>query len=64
MESSSSISKLAGRIGMLFVLLGCLFFFFGIFGGPRGFAFAGVCVMAASLVGFFIEEQGNRRSSS
>ncbi|MBK6723744.1 MAG: hypothetical protein IPO41_01475 [Acidobacteria bacterium] len=64
MENSTGMSKLAGRVGMLFVLVGCLLFFLGIFGAPRILAFVGVIVMAASLVGFFIEEQGNRRASS
>lgn len=56
------MSKLAGRIGSLLCGLGVIAFFVGIFGGPRSFAFAGVAMMAASLVGFFVEEQGNRRA--
>lgn len=64
MNNSSGISKLAGRLGSLLVALGVLSFFFGIFGGPRTFAFVGVAMMAASLVGFFVEEQGNRKAQS
>ena len=64
MENSTGMSKLAGRVGMLFVLVGCLLFFLGIFGAPRILAFGGVIVMAASLVGFFIGEEGHRRASS
>ena len=56
------MSKTAGRIGSLLCALGVVAFFFGVFGGPRQFAFAGVAMMAASLVGFFVEEQGNRRA--
>ncbi len=51
---------MAGRTGSLLVALGVVAFFIGIFGGPRVFAFAGVAMMAASLVGFYIEEQGSR----
>lgn len=54
------MSKMAGRIGSLLVALGVIGFFIGIFGGPRSFAIAGVAMMAASMVGFFIEEQGDR----
>lgn len=64
MENSTGMSKLAGRVGMLFVLVGCLLFFLGIFGAPRILAFVGLCVMATSLIAFFIEEQGNRRASN
>lgn len=64
MGNSTAMSKMAGRVGMLFVLVGCLLFFLGIFGAPRVLAFVGVSVLAASLIAFFIEEQGNRRASS
>ena len=64
MDNSSGISKLAGRTGSFLVALGVLSFFYGIFGGPRWFAFAGVAMMAASLVGFFVEELGDRRAKS
>ena len=64
MENSTATSKLAGRIGMLFVLVGCALFFAGIFGAPRQLAFVGVVTMAVSLIAFFIEEQGNRRASN
>lgn len=56
------MSKTVGRIGSLLCAAGVVAFFIGIFGGPRSFAFAGVAMMVASLVGFFIEEQGNRRA--
>jgi hypothetical protein len=58
------MAKLAGRVGSLLVALGVIAFFIGIFGGPRTFAFAGVAMMAASLLAFFVEEQGNRRARS
>ena len=61
MENSSNISKLAGRVGSLLCFLGVVSFFFGIFGGPRTFAFAGVALIAAALIGFFIEEQTARK---
>lgn len=58
------MSKLAGRIGSLLCGLGVIAFFIGIFGGPRTFAFVGVALMASALVGFFVEEQGNRRQTN
>jgi hypothetical protein len=60
MAKSTGSSKLAGRLGSLLAAAGVIAFFIGIFGGPRNFAFAGVAMMAASMVGFFIEEQGVR----
>ena len=48
---------MAGRLGSLLALLGIAAFFIGIFGGPRSFAFAGVAMIAASLIGYFVEEQ-------
>ena len=60
MGNSSGISKTAGRLGSLLALVGVLAFFFGIFGGPRSSAFAGLAMMVAAIVGFFIEEQGER----
>ncbi|MEQ1605793.1 MAG: hypothetical protein ABL999_13080 [Pyrinomonadaceae bacterium] len=57
------MSKTAGKIGSLLCVVGVIAFFIGIFGGPRSFAFAGVAMMAASMVGFFIEEQGDRKAS-
>jgi len=56
------MSKFAGRVGSLLCAAGVIAFFIGIFGGPRSFAFAGVALMVFSLVGFFVEEQGNRRA--
>ncbi|MEO7660688.1 MAG: hypothetical protein ABIV48_13820 [Pyrinomonadaceae bacterium] len=64
MDNSSGNSRMAGRIGSLLVALGVAAFFIGIFGGPRSFAFAGLAMMAASLVSFFVEEQINRRAYS
>lgn len=61
MGNSTGISKAAGRVASLLLALGVVAFFIGIFGGPRTFAFAGVAMIAASMVGFFIEEQGARR---
>ena len=51
---------MAGRLASLICALGVVAFFIGIFGGPRSFAFAGVAMMVASMVGFFVEEQGDR----
>ena len=62
MSNSTGMSKTVGRIGSLLCTAGVVAFFIGIFGGPRTLAFAGVALMAASLVAFFIEEQGNRRA--
>lgn len=56
------MAKTVGRIGSLLCAAGVVSFFVGIFGGPRYLAFTGVALMAASLIGFFIEEQINRRS--
>lgn len=61
MNNSSGISKTVGHLASVLAALGVLTFFFGIFGGPRMFAFAGVAMIVASLVGFFVEEQGSRR---
>jgi hypothetical protein len=60
MENSSGISKMAGHVGSLLAAAGVVGFFIGIFGGPRSFAIGGVAMMAASIVGFLIEEQGSR----
>ena len=54
---------MVGRVASLLCAVGVLAFFFGIFGGPRTFAFAGVALMAASLGGFFIEEQSQRNAA-
>jgi len=62
MSNSTGMSKFAGRVGSLLCAAGVIAFFIGIFGGPRSFAFAGVALMVFSLVGFFVEEQGNRRA--
>ncbi len=60
MENSTGISKTAGHLGSALAAFGVLAFFIGIFGGPRSFAFAGLAMMVAAGVGFFIEEQGLR----
>ena len=51
-----------GRIGSLIGLVGLLSFLLGIFGAPRILVLAGVVMMVASFVAFFIEEVGSRRS--
>ncbi len=51
---------MAGYAGSALAVFGVLAFFFGIFGGPRSFAFAGLAMMVAALVSFFVEEQGVR----
>ncbi len=57
------MSKSVGRLASLLCAAGVIAFFIGIFGGPRVFAFVGVALMAASLVGFFIEEQSQRNAA-
>ena len=49
-------------MGSLLCAAGVIAFFIGIFGGPRTFAIAGVALMAASLIGFFVEEHLNRKT--
>ena len=61
MGNSTGISRTAGYLGSLLAVLGVAVFFFGIFGGPRVFAFAGLAMMVAAIVGFFIEEQSSGR---
>ena len=51
---------MAGLAGSVVCAAGVIAYFIGIFGGPRTFAFAGIALMAASLVAFFVEEQINR----
>lgn len=63
MENSSGMSSLAGRAGMLLVVVGVVLFMAGIFGAPRVLAFTGVGLMAVSLVAFFIEEHGQRKQT-
>ena len=55
---------MVGRIGSLLGLAGLLAFLLGIFGAPRSLAIAGVIMMVASFVSFFIEESGNRRAAA
>ena len=57
------MSKMAGKVGSLLCVAGVIGFFIGIFGGPRSFAIGGVILMAVSLLGFFLEEQGDRRAA-
>lgn len=64
MENSTGMSKMAGRVGSALGLLGLLLFLLGIFGAPRSLAIAGVAMMVAAFIAFFIEEAGNRRRSS
>jgi hypothetical protein len=64
MENSSSLSKLAGRVGMLFVLVGCALFFAGIFGAPRTLAFVGLALMVVSMAAFAFEEFAPGKTSS
>lgn len=52
---------MAGRAGSLLCTVGVILFFIGIFGGPRALVFAGLALMAASLVGFFVQEHIHRR---
>ena len=61
MSTQSGISKMAGRFGLLLMFAGLAAFFFGIFGGPRSYAFAGVAMMVASIVAFFLEEYGPKK---
>ena len=53
---------MAGLISSLLAVVGVVAFFVGIFGGPRAFAFAGLALIVASLIGYFIEEQAMRRA--
>jgi len=46
---------------MLFVLVGCVLFFSGIFGAPRTLAFVGLALMVSAVAAFFIEEFGPRK---
>ncbi|HRI05043.1 MAG TPA: hypothetical protein PLL77_15005 [Pyrinomonadaceae bacterium] len=62
MDNSTGFSKMAGLISSLLAVVGVVAFFVGIFGGPRTFAFAGLALIVASLVGYFIEEQAHRRA--
>jgi len=62
MANSNGISKLAGRVGMLFVVVGVVLFMAGIFGAPRVLAFAGLGLMVMSGAAFCIEEFGPRSS--
>lgn len=63
MENSSKSNSLSGRAGMLFVVVGVVLFMAGIFGAPRVLAFAGLGLMAFSLVAFFLEEHAQRKQT-
>lgn len=56
------MAKTAGLAGSVLCAVGVVAFFIGIFGGPRVLAFVGIGLMIASLVGFFFEEQANRKA--
>lgn len=62
MARSTGTARTAGLAGSALCTAGVIAFFIGIFGGPRSLAFTGLALMAASLVGFFVEEQINRRA--
>jgi hypothetical protein len=63
MSDTTGMAKTAGLAGSVLCAAGVIAFFIGIFGGPRVLAFTGVALMIVSMVGFFIEEQGSRRTS-
>ncbi len=56
------MSKTVGRLASLVCAAGVISFFIGLFGGPRSMVIIGAALMSASLIGFFIEEQGNRKA--
>ena len=58
------MSKMAGRAGSLFGVVGLLLFLFGIFGAPRALAFTGLALIITSFIAFFIEEAAVRRASA
>jgi ABC-type polysaccharide/polyol phosphate export permease len=62
MARSTGTARTVGRVGSLLCTAGVIAFFIGIFGGPRSLAFVGLALMAGSLVGFFVEEQIDRRA--
>lgn len=53
---------MVGMLSSLLAAAGVIGFFIGIFGGPRSFAFGGLALIVASLVGYFIEEQADRKA--
>ena len=57
------MSKTAGLAGSVMCAAGVVAFFAGIFGAPRVLAFIGLGLMTASIVAFFVEEQGARRAA-
>ncbi len=64
MENSTGMSKSVGRVGSALGLIGLVLFLAGIFGAPRELAFAGLAMIIASFVAFFIEETGTRRTEA
>ncbi|MCC6824890.1 MAG: hypothetical protein IT172_04015 [Acidobacteria bacterium] len=64
MSDSTGMSRTAGRIGSVLCTLGVICFFSGLFFLPKSFVLYGVVIMAASLVGFYIEEYIDRTSAS
>jgi len=61
MDNSTGISKMAGRAGSLFALVGILTFFAGVFGAPRTFLFVGLALIVLALASYAFEEFGPRR---
>lgn len=64
MSNSTGMAKTAGLAGSLLCAAGVVIFFIGLFIGPKSGIFVGSALMIASLVGFFIEEQGERKSKA
>lgn len=58
------MAKTAGLFGSLLCAAGVVIFFIGLFIGPKTGIFVGSGLMIASLVGFFLEEQSNRKSGA
>lgn len=63
MAQTTGMSKLAGRAGSLMAIVGVLMFFIGIFGPTRTPMLVGLVLIALSLVAYFVEELGQRRSA-
>ena len=62
MDQASSMTKLAGRAGLLIAVVGLISFFLGVFSfAPRSFLIAGIAIIGVSLVAFFVEELSSRR---
>jgi hypothetical protein len=61
MGNLTGMAKTAGLFGSLLCAAGVVVFFIGLFIGPKSGVIVGSALMVASLIGFFIEEQGNRK---